>query len=242
MDTYADFFDLPAPSTGDVVFEEIRKVLLGTLKKEIQDELDALRKENEELRPLKADRGQLQRELDRVRSECNRRVREADAAAENRVFESLLGEHIIKAWKVGREYVLPPKCDKCDADRKLHFTSPRGKDMTEPCECAQSKIIFKPVPAILARFRVNSSARAKNQHSDDTFYDKPLYYWYTTEYDTLDGAEFTLSEASEVGAPRASDMQPLSELREWTSVFTDEERCRAFCEYLTEKETNKSVL
>lgn len=237
---YNDYFDFPEPSTGDIVFEELKRVLLGTLKEEIKTELEALRKENEELRPYKEDRDRLQRELDLVRSNCTRRIKEAQEEARNSTFESLLGEHMVQAWKVGREYILPPKCDKCDDKRKLHFTSPRGRDMTEECECAKSTTIYKPVPALLTRFRVNPMAIAKNQFRDDSFCDKPLYYWYTTEYETLDRAEFRICEESEVGAPRASDNKPLSELNEWHSVFTDIERCQAFCDYLAEEDKKKA--
>ena len=147
---------------------------------------------------------------------------------------------MVQAWKVGREYIRHPKCDKCDENRKLHYTTPRGRAMTEDCECSQSTTIYKPVPALLARFRVNPMARAKNQERDDSFCDKPLYYWYTTEYTKLDNAEFMLSEETEIGAPRASDQKPLSELNEWHSVFTDIDRCQAFCDYLAEEDKNNS--
>lgn len=237
---YNDYFDLSEPSTGDIVFEEIKRVL-GTLKEEIKTELEALRKENAELRLYKEDRDRLQRDLERVKSECNRRIREAEATAENRVFESLLGEHMIQAWKVGHEYILPQKCDKCDANRKLHFTSPRGRELTEECECAKSQTVYKPIPALLARFQVNPKARARDQFTDKCFSgEKPLHYWYTTESSTLNGAEFRISEESEVGAPRASDLKPFSELNEWHAVFTDMERCQEFCNYLAEQDANKA--
>jgi hypothetical protein len=237
---YNDYFDLPAPSTGDLVFEELKRILMGTLKEEIKTELEALRKENEELRPFKLERDRMEQELARVRADCVRKIKEAQENARNSTFESLLGEHMVQAWKVGREYELPPKCDKCDDQRKLHFTSPRGKNMTEPCECSQSTTIYKPVPALLARFRVKPLARAKNQENDDSFYEKPLYYWYTTEYSTLDNAEFILSEETEIGALRHSDTKPLNELSEWHSVFTSEERCQEFCDYLAEQDKNKA--
>lgn len=232
---YNDYFDFPEPSTGDIVFEELKRVLLGTLKEEIKTELEQLRKENEELRPFKEERDRMEQELTRVRADCVRKIKEAQEAARNSTFGGLLGEHMIQAWKVGREYLKPPKCEKCDASRKIHFTSPRGRDMTEPCECDQTTAIYKPVPALLARFRVNPSARAKNQDRDDSFCDKPLYYWYTTEYDTLDQAEFVISSESEVGAPYVYDVKPFDKLNEWHAVFADKDRCQAFCDYLTEK-------
>ena len=240
MNKYTDFFDLQEPSKGDLVYEEIRNVLLGCVRQEILDELEKLRKENAELRPLKEDHTRMEREIERVRADCTKKVNEARTEAENSVFETLLGEHIINAWKVGREYTRPPKCDKCDKDRKLHFQSPRGKDMTEPCECDQSIVTFKPVPALLARFRVKPAAYIKNQTSRDTFYDKPLYYWYTTEYSTLDDAEFVISSCSEHGTSYADDNKPFDKLSEHHSVFTSEQKCKEFCEYLREQREHKT--
>ena len=229
---YEEYFDFPEPSTGDIVFEELKKILLGTVREEIKTELEHLRKENEELRVFRDERDQMRNLLAKTQSDCARRIKEAKVEAENRIFESLLGEHMIQAWKVGREYILPPKCDKCDDQRKLHFKSPLGKELTEPCTCSCAKTVYKPKPALLARFRVKPLAYVKNQNNDNTFSDKPLYYWYTTEYETLDDAEFVVSECSEIGVPRASDAKPLQELNEWHSVFTDIDRCQAFCDYL----------
>lgn len=235
---YDDFFELGEPSTGELVYEEIKKVLLGTVKQEFIDELEKLRKENEELRPFKEDKDRFERELLQAKADYNRKIKEAQISAENSVFEKLLGDRIVQAWKVKRDYIKPPKCNKCDDQRRLHFSSPSGKDMTEPCECDKATTIFKPVPALLARFRVNPSAHAKAQFRTDSFCDKPLYYWYSTEYDSLDQAEFCLSECSGVGADRHSDTLPFSELNEWHSIFTSLERCQEFCDYLTKKRTN----
>ena len=80
----------------------------------------------------------------------------------------------------------------------------------------------------------------KYQFRDDSFCDKPLYYWYTTEYETLDNAEFSITDCSTIGTCRHSDTDPLSKLNEWHSVFTNIERCQEFCDYLTEETRKKS--
>lgn len=41
------------------------------------------------------------------------------------------------AYLVDYEYVyVHVKCDKCDDERKIHFKSPSGKELTEPCSCS----------------------------------------------------------------------------------------------------------
>ena len=42
-----------------------------------------------------------------------------------------LGDYLIVGWKVGYQWEYGEKCDKCDNDRKIHFTSPQGKEYKE---------------------------------------------------------------------------------------------------------------
>ena len=239
---YNDYFDFPEPSTGDIVFEEIKKVLLGTLKEEIKNELEHLHKENEELRPYKEERDRMQYELLNTKRDCERRIIEAERKAKEMTLKELFGECIVDAWKVKREYIKGPKCDKCDENRKLHYTTPRGKAMTEDCDCADSTVQFVPTPAIMTRFKVNPNARCKYQESADNFYDKPVYRWYTTEWAQIeDGTEFVVDSDTMIGQQRFADRgdTPFDKLSEWHAVFTSKERCQEFCDYLAEKANHK---
>ena len=237
---YEDYFDLPEPSTGDIVFEELKKILLGTIKEEIRIELEHLRKENEELRPYKEERDRMQRELATVKSNCTRRIEEAEQNTRNAALEKLFGECVIDAWKVGKEYISKPKCNNCDEKRKLHYTTPRGRAMTEDCECAESTVKYFPAPAIMARFKVHPKVPVCNQDNPNA-YSRPVYRWYTTKYDTIeDGAEFVIDSDYEIGNYRFADRDstPFEKLNEWNDIFTSKERCQAFCDYLQEKYEN----
>ena len=234
---YNDYFDFPEPSTGDIVFEELKRVLLGTLKEEIKTELEHLRKENEELRPYKEDRDRLQYELQRVKAECDRKVTDANRNARALALEDLFGECVVDAWKVDREYITGPKCDKCDENRKLHYVTPRGKAMTEACECSESFTKYVPKPAVMTRFKVHPKACVSDQDKNDA-YRHPVYRWYTTEWETIeDGTEFVVDSDYEIGSHRFADRvdTPFEKLSEWHSVFTSKERCQAFCDYLNTK-------
>ena len=238
---YDDFFDYGGPSTGDLVYEEIKKVLLGTVKQEFLDELEKLRKENEELRPYKYERDRMRAELDTVRRDCERRIEAAEDNAKRLTLEELFGECIVEAWKVERRKVYVPKCDKCDDERKVHFKSPSGKELTEPCECDKYTTVFEPIPALLTRFKIYPKFPIVNQFRDSTF-DKPVYYWYTTRCDSIiNECEFQISDFSDVGTNRTVDNLPFKDLNEWYSVFHSKERCQEFCDYLTKKEAEKTV-
>lgn len=238
---YNDYFDLPEPSTGDIVFEELKRILLGTLKEEIKSELEHLRAENEELRPYKEERDRMHNTLIRTQQACEKRIQDAERNARNMMLEELFGDCIIDAWKVGREYIKGPKCDKCDENRKLHYVTPRGRAMTEDCECAESFVQYTPIPAIMARFKVKPRERVSNQNNSDSWH-HPVFRWYATEYERIeDGTEFVIDSEAEVGSYRFADKDdtPFEKLNEWNSVFTSKERCQAFCDYLTEEKNQK---
>lgn len=235
---YNDYFDFPEPSTGDIVFEELKRVLLGTLKEEIKAELEKLRAENEELRPYKEEHERISLDLLRTHQECERRIQEAEHKVKNMMLGELFGECVVDAWKVGREYTKGPKCDKCDENRKLHYTTPRGRAMTEDCECAESFVQYSPKPAIMARFKVRPRNRV-SYNDNASSYDRQVYRWYTTEWSQIeDGTEFVVDSDNCVGSDRFADKSdtPFEKLNEWHSVFTSYERCQAFCDYLTEKD------
>ena len=236
---YNDYFDFPEPSTGDIVFEELKRVLLGTLKEEVKAELEALRKENEELRPYKLERDRMRADFTRAKQEYERRIKEAECKAKETAFEELFNEHLVEAWKVNRKPIYPPKCTKCDDKRQIHFKSPRGKEMTEPCECNTYTIAFEPVPALMTRFKVNPKATPANQERSGCF-DKPVYYWYTTRDNIIrKDTEFQLSDFSDIGVARPAEQKPFKDCNEYWSVFTSLERCQEFCDYLAAEEEKK---
>jgi hypothetical protein len=115
-----------------------------------------------------------------------------------------------------------------------------GNKLTEPCECSKGTVVYEPVPALLTRFRVKSKARVGNQFSEHCF-DKPVYYWYSSNYSTTEGShEFKVTEWTENGTERIDDTEPFDKLNEWHSIFTSKERCQEFCDYLMTKEESTS--
>ena len=175
--------------------------------------------------------------LIRTQQACEKQVQDAERKAKDMALEDLFGECIVDAWKVDREYIRGPKCNKCDENRKLHYTTPRGRSATENCECAESSVQYVPVPAIMARFKVHPRRRVKDQDASDSYY-HPVFRWYTTEWSKIeDGTEFEIDSDTEVGCYRFADRDdtPFEKLNEWHSVFTSKERCQAFCDYLTMK-------
>lgn len=71
------------------------------------------------------------------------------------------------------------KCDKCDNERKIHFKSPSGKELTEPCSCARKveRYFLREIPIyrikIYNRYgkeEVDTMYIYRQGESEDTYY------------------------------------------------------------------------
>ena len=67
----------------------------------------------------------------------------------------LLGDNLTVGWRATFAEVYGEKCDKCDEDRMIHFTSPQGRVLSERCECAKGYRTYFPEEVALYKFHVN---------------------------------------------------------------------------------------
>jgi hypothetical protein len=126
--------------------EDLKDTLKGQIKKSVTAEIDQLKIE---LAKLKDYRDNLQKyENEMVRLKYQLKVVEESVekrAKELRLKDVMeLIEKPAYLIKTNPEYIAS-KCDKCDNDRMIHFTSPSGKDLTEPCPyCNKRKWVSYP--------------------------------------------------------------------------------------------------
>lgn len=113
---FEDFYE---PSEFDSQIEDFKNYLRETVKTEILEELDSLRKENESLRDIK----------NRIR-EIEREHIKAVQNARQEVMRMKFAD-IIKACS--KVFYAPelygiqqPKCDRCNDKREIEYTTPLG--------------------------------------------------------------------------------------------------------------------
>lgn len=124
----------------DIEIEHFKAALRKEVKQEFLDEMERLRKENLELQEVK-------RNLDRIKSDYQKeleneaaQLRKTRREVRQERFEEILKDVAlpITVYGIGKALVYKPLCGHCD-NRIIHFTSPSGKELTEPCpECGQS--------------------------------------------------------------------------------------------------------
>lgn len=137
--SYYDYEDYYEPSEFDEKVEEFKDYLRQSIKEETQNEIEKLRKENEALQKIKRDWDNLVKEYEDKKRELEYKIRECESKASSKRLETLFeetGMNVIM-YKPDYNHVYGKKCNKCDDDRYIHFSSPSGKDYTEDCECAK---------------------------------------------------------------------------------------------------------
>ena len=133
---FDDFYNEPC---FDERFEEIKNNLRQTVKKEILDEVEKLKKENEELKVIK---NNFDDEVNKVRREYNRKAWELECKYQEdleKVKKAPLNELIELCSKTyydfSKNFDYVPKCDKCNEDRKIVFIDPYNRKHSFDCVC-----------------------------------------------------------------------------------------------------------
>ena len=78
---YWDDGDYFEPSEFDEKIEELKNELRESVKKEINDEIEKLRKENKELQGIKRNFESVKKDFERKKDECDRAIRNAESKA-----------------------------------------------------------------------------------------------------------------------------------------------------------------
>lgn len=222
-------------SEFNLQIEKFKQTLWDAVKNESKEKIAALEKEVEELREFRDEKNKViaryDSEITNIKYQAEVVKREAKEAEEKwkkaRLYQ-LLGDYLVIGWKIGNTYELGEKCDKCDDDRRIHFTSPRGKEYTEECRCAIRSYFYFPEEAELLRFFV----KKRNFKWDDNGETNYYYRYYNVKKDN-ESDEYT--STAEVYTSANIDF---TEVNEYRALFLNKDDCQRYCDWknATEKE------
>ena len=221
---YSDFYETVSPFEEQV--SEFKQSLLQSVKQEFLNEMDQLRKENEELQEVKKNfKGVVKQyenkkyELENEYNNLKRKVRS------ERLYDLLEGEHKMIMYKATSNRVYPDKCNKCDKYRQVTYTTPLGREAKEDCECKNAKLMYIPKEQIRYEFRLNGR-------------DGGITAFYRPYTDRSDEGLVYESDSTHADKVYKEGMD-FEKLKSWNTFFKTKEECQKYCDYLTEKENNK---
>ena len=225
---YEDYWE--EPSEFEQQIEEFKDSLRNAVRDEIKEKIVALEKELADLKEFRDEKYKLVHEYECKIQEMQRKVdatvrsaKESEEKWKKARLYQLLGDYLTVGWMVGSSWEYGEKCDKCDNGRRIHFTSPQGKEYTEECQCAKRYYRYFPKEATLSRIYV----RKKNFRWDDKG-ETDFYNRYYTVQDEDDDDYYRYESANEVYASSDIDYKKVNE---WGAVFLNEEDCQKYCDW-----------
>lgn len=219
MSYYDDYF-FGEPTEFDEQIAELKKALTSAVKKEFLDKMDALRKENESLREFRDNKRAYDRELERLEEQYERKMRDAEREANKKKLKDLLALFSVTGYRVDYKFKQRTKCDKCDKYRKIHFTSPSGRKMTEDCSCAKGTRHYFPKEVSLISFNAGKKL-------DNVYFELISQNDYCDRYDLC---------ADLYDQNKGIKYENINKVR---VVFPQKEDCQAYCDWLNEREKEK---
>jgi len=126
--SYDDFSEM------DQFLDELKQTALKNAKEEFLQKMERLEKENNKLQEVKKNWQQLKLEIEREKENYKFDKDKLEREIARKKIDELLkmAQWSDKIYYIDSVFGYVPKCGKCD-NRKIHFTSPSGNDMTEPC-------------------------------------------------------------------------------------------------------------
>lgn len=210
---YDDYYPDPTP------YEEQIDALVSAVKEsvheDIRNKLERLERENSELRPIKERMQEIERERISEKHELESTKRNALNEAKKMRLTELLKDYRAVIYTVDDITVHKPKCDLCDNERRIAYTTPLGKSAKENCTCKEYsyKYEIREVTAASIEHYSPEGNICVNYYDDNREERISNYHMYKP------GTE-------------------LEKVTRWT-YFEDKNDAQAYCDWLTEKEAQK---
>lgn len=215
------------PSEFDQQIEEFKDSLRISVKEEITQELERLRKENASLIDIRNNWDRKVRELEDVyrakKFELDKAIADAKEAAKKAKqarLQDLISEVAPVAYMVIYKSISLPKCCLCDDQRRRKYITPLGRVAYEDCECAKRKKLYHVERSPIVRISSFSNGGIR------TFY---LVNKYAGESWMRESDDFY-------------DEKPFEEINVYRPLFHDENRARRYAEWMNKKEWGQRMI
>lgn len=160
MDWYEeDFYN--EPSEFEMQIDEFKQSLMQSVKKEFLDKLERLEEENKDLQDIKKNFLSIKNDYEDKERKLEREYQYLKSQVRRERLGEIMKDSEIEMYTVASRSHEKPKCDKCDDERKIHYTTPLGKKTYETCDCAKRTYVYEVISTMLHSFSFrNGEARA----------------------------------------------------------------------------------
>lgn len=135
MNNFEDYFE---PSKEELIISEIKDKLMNNIKEEIKNEIEQLKKENNELKEYRDNKEKMEREYQNKIRELEYEYQQKERTLMRKPIRELIEIVDKDYYCINYKYIKKEKCDKCDDKRKLHLIDCYGKEHLVNCVCDDS--------------------------------------------------------------------------------------------------------
>lgn len=209
MYDYDDFYE---PSDFEMQIEEFKSSLMASVKDEYKAEMERLRKENAELKPVKERMREIELERTREKNDLERAKLDAFREAKKMRLTELLKDYKAVIYTVDSNRIYAPKCDLCDNNRQVEYKTPLGRTAKEDCSCK------------------TYTTKHEIREVDATYIDH-----YSPDNGIHVGYYDEKNEERVMSYHMYKDGTDYAAVTSWT-YFADKEEIQKYCDWLTAKE------
>ncbi|QSF42685.1 hypothetical protein [Paenibacillus tianjinensis] len=215
------------PSEFEEQIDALKESLMNAIKDEHKAELDKLRKENAELEVIKRDFAQIKEDYRAKERGLELKMKEAQTEARRTRLSALLESFGVTLFQAKRTSILGSKCDKCDDNRQIHYSTPSGKPAQEYCECRVYSILYVPEERICCEFKIERGGQK-------------MKAWYDVMPSKHDDEDYGSYRSSTHLDALYEDGMSFEKLKQHGTFFKEKADCQRYCDWLNEQEANKA--
>lgn len=209
-----DFYDEPSEFDAQVV--EFKQNLMKSVKEEFIAEMEALKKENEELQNIKANFKAIEKDYENKKRQLESEYQTLKNNVRRERLNQLMKDFQVELFTVASKSKTGPKCDKCDDKRKIHYTTPLGRETCESCDCDIRIHTYEPIETIMSEFSIRNGEgyawyKVKTDRSDE---------WLSYYEDSISGKDLITSEDQFEGIGYV-----------YNTLFKNKEIAQKYCDY-----------
>jgi len=214
---YYDYEFYDEPNEFEIMINDFKQSIAKSVKKEIVDEMESLKKENEKLQNIKKNYNNILNEYRKKEKELEHKKEQLENKIRKERISELMKNFEVVLYQPDTDYKILPKCNKCDDNRRIYYTTPLGQKTYEICDCDNRELYYVPRKSMCKQFNIE---------------DGKFQAWYTLR--TFEGGEYyeyTTSTHISKLYDGETDYEKFRNNK--TSVlFRDEEECQKYCDWL----------
>jgi hypothetical protein len=228
-DDYESYYE---PTEFDIISNEFVNKMKDCLKQEVKDYYLGIQKVNEYLKKQNEELKKKDMEVCRKEIELNSKLKTLEHDFMRSKFSEKLKpfEKDFYVYYADSSSKMIPKCNLCDDNREVTFTSPSGKTVKQRCECNKSYTYYKPKKTKIINLWL----------SKDSWNNRP--FTITAKYqDNRDDEHYCDFKINEVIEKFIEENAEHYQSGDWkgSTGFTTKEECKKYCDWLNKKRGNE---